>query len=523
MTAEVPNTIDLSHESAQQTIEEKLGIVQIGPLSPEQEQEREALSQYFETERTGLIHITQEELTAFKTTLGYENNHHRDRNEEIDEFMQEQILEWEDERISVSDIISQIWEFKESDVEMIETAARETLFGPEWVMKNLDLSEDARVSISTSLILAILQKLNSGETLTPEQLNMMSTQDMNTLFQTELQSLQALSATFSQREVVGPGIEKSKIDVSWNGDNNIIFSNILEGKNFFSRVIGWEINPGNLETEIESKNTQAWNPALEDDAAEILNLTRSDILGIMEKSWIEVPDPSPPPASWGAPWAAPEGVVVPPEIPTEVDKTLLEQWKESGNIFLQILATLFEAIWSYGKWMEESDTDSAEAPLSQWAIASEERDTHQEEENPGKILITFFNWLQEDFPANKENVIAELSWNSELSGKMIQALESISSDETIEVSFTHIFGNDRIDGIWSEIFRIFENADLFATLPEGTSEAQKILLLVEEYARYRNSVGVVGQTENRTTWEVYAQKRKQEWWSIDPTALEARR
>jgi hypothetical protein len=93
MTAEVPNTIDLSHESAQQTIEEKLGIVQIGPLSPEQEQEREALSQYFETERTGLIHVTQEELAAFKTTLGYENNHHRDRNEEIDEFMQEQILE----------------------------------------------------------------------------------------------------------------------------------------------------------------------------------------------------------------------------------------------------------------------------------------------------------------------------------------------------------------------------------------------------------------------------------------------
>lgn len=517
---ETPVQIDLSQDIASQGIQ----------LSPEEQASYQAYIETLEAhEREAIITLTQAELATFKASLGYENNHHQDRNEVIASFIQEQKLEGADENVSISDIMGQI---NGVDIESaaMESAARETLFGPEWIMKDLNLSESARDSISASLFLAVLEKINSGETFTPEQLAAMSSFEMSTLFASESETLQALSSTFGETEIVGPWITKSKIDISANGDANIIFSNILEGKAFFSQVLSGDINSENLENEIEAKNTQEWNPALENNVAKILELTQSDILGIMEKARMAINNPAPSTQTpdsetWVAPSTTPEGTVLPAELPVEVDQTLIEQWKESGNVFLQILATLIEAIGSFGKWLEEGTWESVSETTTPTQSETTDSSTSPEAgtETPSEKLISLFNGLQEDFPAGKENVLRELSQNPETASKMLSALESISADETVEVSFSHLFGNDRIDGVGLEVFQVFEWAELFATLPEGTTETQKIVLLVEEYARYRNSAGVIGQTEDRTTWEAYALTRKQQWWSIDLHAWEDRR
>ena len=47
------------------------------------------------------MYITREELDKFRIALEYENNHHRDRNEVIDEFIEEQVAE----EVSISELL----------------------------------------------------------------------------------------------------------------------------------------------------------------------------------------------------------------------------------------------------------------------------------------------------------------------------------------------------------------------------------------------------------------------------------
>lgn len=105
-----------------------------------------------------------------------------------------------------------------------------------------------------------------------------------------------------------------------------------------------------------------------------------------------------------------------------------------------------------------------------------------------------------------------LQKNPEALAKIRTTLEGISSKDTFETTFNEVFGKAE-NGKITNVQDVFQKYGFEKTIPEGTSPTEKILLLLEEYSRYRNSDGVRGKDTGRTSWEDWAKSRQSQNWS----------
>lgn len=500
------------------TAENKTGHIDENLLS---QWEREELEALLADEKEGIITLTQEELQELKTLISPATENpwesfietERQRGANIDQFIEEQKLEG----MSLSDLASGIEWVPPELLEAIQSQASEILFGSTGLMDGATLSESSKNSITLSLILEILDQEN------------LSLENLSQIWQEMNETFSKLRDVFHATETVWPGIQKNRIDIAGEGENNVIFSDVMSGKIFFQKIFAGEITAENVESIVESEENlrTSENPGPQDNILALQNIIRNGLENFIPReseTWNQNPTiPTPDKVRT----AGDEALA----LPAEERQTLIERLK-NGNAFERFFAILLEAFqnfWLYtdgwenteGEWDTETPTDTTdeEESRTQENTAEDpsimnlfEKIQGLNSESPTET--SFIDEIAGEGESNLEaTFLEELRGDIHLQEMLEQTIESISLQESLEESFAHIFEEGTPVRI-GEITSTFDQYGLSESFPEGTSIGQKVLKYLQEYALYRNDPEVQGKTSDRLTWQEYAQRRKAEWWNF---------
>lgn len=505
MSLEAPIQIDLSGENAQQSIEEKLGIAHIGPLTSEQQQERALLTEYFETQRAGTIYLTQGELWKLRETLAIENsvlNNPRWTTdsaytpwERLQNFMTEQILEG----LSSSDIIDGVeWENLFS-VELLDSLDRHShtlLFGNSWVFSWLEnISNTAKDHVSVSLTLSLMESLRAN----PTQLQNM----IEALPETDIAEHinQVLGERFSELSGAienNPDIE----EILWNGEQNAIFMNTETGREFFSWVLDGSITRSNMISEITRHGSRdeispsIWNI---EDIRNLLTLSREEFTDIIASGRGDVEAWESPPAWTDAPG---------PELPPEVEDRFA-RLRESKPLW-EFLAAILEFLeWlSATFWLEsvaQWNTERTEAWPGEWTPPPEVTP-------PNRVMttLTSITPVQLWNSINRERLLRSLA-DSATQTQINTLLARLIPNSNAEKTAQYLFGSET--NVFSRFRAKLEEAwfPILTTQSGEHTDIAQFQAVLEEYRLYRESDGVQWRTEGRTTWEDYIRQRTGSW------------
>lgn len=249
--SEVANQIDLTWD-----IEKQVSGIQ---LSPEQQK---SFTQFLEakkqTEKEGILIMTGEELWELRQI--FEGNAHltglsKDIQEktlegDVNSFIDTQLLE----TVELWDIYTwtPLGEFTQGErggeiKEHLSKASDNLLFGEAWLFWEIpDISPDAKYNLATSLQLALIENFTQN----PEKLALLKAAIDG--WEAEVQKLVdtfwGIQENFSQYKESLKSLSLSK-----NGEQNTLFMNPTEGKDFFKKLLAGEIQ--DIKWYIESKNT----------------------------------------------------------------------------------------------------------------------------------------------------------------------------------------------------------------------------------------------------------------------------
>ncbi len=245
MSPENPTQIDLSQENSWNSVDSSL-------LSLE---EKAMLNEKFKQETDGILYLSQQELSELKNILEWEGLNSLSQN------IQNGTIEWDvsmfiqnqkNEGLSLSDFNPENIKYA-AMIEHLEATAQNKLFWVDWVFSWLDISsETAQQSMSISFVLALLEKLNSQDTITQEVL-----QNTDDFIQWAIENLGELKKLSETMTAGGPGGEQNRLHINWNWENNTIFMNPDEWKDFFLQILNWAQTQESLEAQLEAANTEA--------------------------------------------------------------------------------------------------------------------------------------------------------------------------------------------------------------------------------------------------------------------------
>lgn len=469
MAFDTPQKVDLSQDLESQWI----------TLSEEQTANyQEYLSGLEEAERAEIIYITKAELEEFKIVLESEHNHHRDRNDIIGGFMQEQVNEW----LSSHDIIGEDPKYKET-LDSIDAYSYDALFGSDGALAAMGIHDSAKDSISVWLSLSIIEQISKQDTITKESLagfNEGKLEGFENIF-SNMELLKNL-AEASETDPEDPDFEKPKLDLTDFWRWNTIFMNPVEGKAFFNRLINSEFNAVTLEEYIEEQNSdQEIQPSFEN----LESVTKADlekIVATATKSGLLNEDGT-------------------------LNDDILEDIEEndSDNWFIKIIKALFSGI--IDMWESIGITDGNDEDTQEDIEKTQEAETVNNQK-----LLSLINSMADS--SENTQLHEMLTKNPDKLIRMRKALESISAEESFEETFTDIYGDNHVEGKISNVQKIFDEYWFSVSLPEGTSSFDRSMKLLEEYSRYRNSPQVIWKDTGRMTWAQWAEKRKSENWEI---------
>lgn len=481
MNPEAPQRIDLSQDIQKQGLN----------LTAEQENSfREYMLTLEREERERVLYMTREDLQELRDTIDassyWENDAQSMRignTRVLSEFIDKQATRG----LTLSDMLTWAEHLSDEVITLIQTESEETLFWNEWIMQGIELTDRVKSYITTALWLSVL-----------DQIKELTTRDDKSIAQllqenTQLQHIQdAFRATIPWvRPYTGKEDERIperllRIDGQW--EHNQIFMNIWDGKKFFDDVFSWSIDSrdaviqrihaANTDPEgIEAHNLQD----LTDLRRSAVDISEEDIRSAANIASQEMNEKSY------------------TDMPPEKQVSLIERWKESGNILLQILASLLE----FGKeltgntekkwdtkpntavpWLDQKQTKSLfeRIPSEQlWNI------------NPKRLEQAFQNGEY------KENIEA--------------LLKKINTNMTLDSGMKELFWEDRKFARFRELLRTAWHPKVNNS--SENSPARLFQTVLEEYVNYRTSEWVADKTTWRTTWEEYINLRKQNNWESD--------
>lgn len=466
---EAPVQVDLSQDLEAQKLWEWLTS-----------EEQTRFNEYFNAEKEGILYLTQDELTTLKSILAEDSSASHDA--DFDEFIQEQKTEW----LSSQDILSNIEWLPEGIWESLDTHAEEILFGSEWILNNLDLSDTARDNIITSLAMSALWKLSESVDFK---------WDISELFLGIVENLSLLQNVVNQRVQLPIGWEVSALLFSESGDKNYIFSDANIWKDFFDFLSGDSLSEEKIKTYIEERNLPTGSETIITNNLNGLSVwAKEDLQSILSSLWNK--------DNTDIDWDTSPTTTIDPEVlPSEDD---LDEMEEKWGLFAMFAKMIREFMQWIIKFWEES-----------WLIDDSDNKTGNSEDNPDEVEDAenenFDTSLPEDFP-NRENIIKAFEWNPDLESQVHTIIDDISPDETTEESFDNLFGtNKSYTGFLSELVVAWD----FPALQDKTlNSAQKMIAVLTEYSLYRNNI--VNETVwERTKWTLWINERKLSGWNSD--------
>lgn len=249
--SETPNQIDLSWD-----IEQQVSGIQ---LSPEQ---KESFARFLEakkqSEKEGILIITESELWELKNILDGRKElsslspeiQEKTKEGDVNSFIENQLTEtvqlWEIYGDSELGKLFQ-WPNGPKLEQQIQSAAESLLSGEKWLFWEIGgISPDATFNLSTGLKLALIESFSKS----PEKLAILKAalEGGESEVQKLVETFSGIQDNFSKyRE------QLKDINIAKNGEQNAIFMNPSEGKDFFIQLLDGKIE--NVKTYIESKNT----------------------------------------------------------------------------------------------------------------------------------------------------------------------------------------------------------------------------------------------------------------------------
>lgn len=461
----------------------------------------------FNEESEWIIYLTGQELQELKATLEatldprWELDSTRVLWESFHEFIENQKAEW----LSSSDLFE--WmeglpEWLAGLWDTLDEMSHETLFGPDGVMKDLELSATAQDNISVSLTMSSMRELQNIEGITLENFEEKSKELSETL--------NIISEVAGQTETTEQWNTpyKSILDTSQSWEGNYIFMDAVEWIKFFDWLFSWEIQESNLEAYIEDRNLPEWSTTEITHRMTVLqDVWRDELLTLMAQLqgwdidwWVETTTTG---------WTIADTIDEIDTLEPEQRESAIDRLK-NGNMFERMLAAILEAFESIGLFNENSennwDTDDGETDNEDTTEAEEVALTPEQQKN--NRLIELINNLEMPWDSL---LVEELTWDPDLARRIVLAFEWVSPEETFEETFQNLITeNNKWESIWN-MFREYWFQD---SIPEWTSYGNIALKYIEEYSRYRNSDGVRWVDSWRTTWESWATQRQAENWRV---------
>jgi len=477
MSLEAPIQIDLSQENWWEQVDDSL-------LTPE---DKAFLREQFQEAREGILYLTREEIQELRVAINATRDPRGEMwsphiaGESFQAFIEEQVSEG----LSFWDILgedNEIWE-------TIETLTQELLFWPEWAMWWLELADTPKQNLTTALRLSILDIIYGSDN--PQEL----INNPESLIAQITPQLELLRSTSQIHDPLPNGETHPRIWILGEWEQNIIMMNIAEGREFFNELLSWELDAETIEQRLEWANTQEeiTLPNISELSSETQEIL-TDIRTRMGQSgnWVWIENPPNPETLAAAIDQAPESE----------RRTLIDILKELLAAFGTMFAEMFESAWN-SLWERPENT---ETPPEEW--------TPNPEVTPTSLLLSTLNNLstRQLGRINKENLLLSLA-DSETQTRIMRLLENLLPEMNLEDTITHLFTSDRA------VFSNFQAQLVEANFPALTSEAssssplQQFEQVLQEYYRYRQSEGVQGITEGRTTWQNYARTRRSESWA----------
>ncbi len=504
MSAENLVQIDLSQENKTAHIADTI-------LTPE---EKVQLETQLAAEKEGILSLTQQELEELKSILSIERSIGQNPRwpldsafrpwETLGNFIETQKIEG----ISTSDIMSWVEGnlFTPELLDQFDTLSQDMLFGTEGIFSGLDISQKAQESASVSFSLALLEKIQTSPTQIQQLMDPATLQNPEAIGEILAsfgwENMTQIGAHFQQaQEEVRPAYQ-----IDGAGEKNKIFMDTPTGVDFFRRILSGEITLTNIHAEIDKQDAPS---PLETSLGDISILQDIGTFTPEELQALTAPvDPSST-ASDTPVIPDPEGVLAP--LNTEEAQTATERLAEMQPLG-PFLAAILEFLKGLGAVVSPESENSGEATETQSVPATDEDTPSSTPENTSSSFLSTFQALElsgED-AISRDSLLTEIQGNEVLQNQIQITLESISPDEIAIQSLQDLYGPEKkITGVSSA----FEAQWIFANTPEGTSNGEKFLTLLREYATYRNTPWVRDVTENRTTWLAYGEFRKGQGWN----------
>lgn len=482
MAFETPERVDLSNQDDIAKLKAN--------LTPA---EHARLNEYFSQEKEGIIYLTQEELGDLKQALKYENNHHRDRNEVIDEFIAEQKAEW----FSLSDILE--WqEWIPENIDTIDALAHDFLFWENGVCKDMYLSETAQDHFAGWFSLALVEFISEQEDLN----NLIDENGKLQLSENLLQALEKSMPTLlilwelSRKMIIVEtpvGSQENKsLDLLGNGETNSVIMNLWEGKDFFLKILSWEFDAVKMEEILEAGNN---SDNIKSNSGEIQTRLLEQVRDIQEKISTPDVDPKDLPQTWTD---ISETLV---DAQTAIDTAATPEEKSIWEQFLKLLEKFLQGFIWIADWNNKDNVENNKVKAKE----------NKEKIKQDNSLIEMIDALSQ----NNTDFVDALRKDPQSTRKIRLILESISPDETFEETLKDLFSwNIVMNMKWIKVWNIFDTYGFGASLPEGLNQIQITIKALEEYSRYRNAPGVKWLSSWRITWEKWAQKRQAENWKV---------
>jgi hypothetical protein len=465
MSAEAPIQVDLSQDNSWDKISDEM-------LS---NHEKKLLAEQFKEESEGIIYLTQQELDNFKNILQTQDINlgpsvNTVMGNEMQSFVTEQLSEW----LSSQDILSNIEWLPEWIWNSLDKHSEEILFGPEWVLKSLDLSDAARDNIITSLSMSVLWKLSDTSVLS---------WNISELFKWITDNLSILQNLVNQKIQLPIGWEVSSLSISAAWDRNYIFSDANVWKDFFDFISGETVSEDNIRKYIEERNLPIWSET---------NIT-NNLSGL----WIDAQEhlqsiiwviSTTDDKDRNTDWVINTDL---DNLPTEDDlDDMEEKWglfamfAKMIREFMQWIIKFWEDAWLVDDSNEEKDEPKSDTPEE---IAPTTIETWR-----GLFRTKLSEWNISPFTIWEIQKLFPEQWELTQTAKdIITTIDTISGEDNFESKFNNIFSQRE----WKETtkFEEFVKASNNTLILEWKSEWENMLSILKKYNEYRQW----------GTWELY--------------------
>ncbi len=475
MALESPIQIDLSQKNSWDQIDDSM-------LS---DQEKKLLAEQFAKESESIIYLTRQEIQDFKNILSSEIP------EIVTSELQDFVTEQKEEGLSSSDIVGEANEHAEI-LDIIDEYSKDVLFWEDGgVFSNLSIDPIAQDTMAVSLSMSILEQLANSEDIDIEEVKKSLESKNLSAFSSIVDKLEFIKTLSQDTQIVWPGKLVPRLQISDFWRKNSIFMNPNEWKLFFDNIFSAKLENTWIEAYLEDANQEEDIPKVDLSALGVE--MNENINKFIERFTPKSPEDAQDFAdalSW-----------ITPPIPEQTNSSTSP---EKGSFFdkiLKLIEKFFSGIikfWEDIAWKRNNE-NNVQTP-------SENTGANPEEVAPqtAQKIREFFTQHANDgifVGMNKESIVSLFPKSGELSEtaqKIMQKLESLPGDESLEEKMQHIFIDEvqKVDGDSSQgsVARMtrflsdmsdITDTNISLTRSDGTLNEASLLTAINAYSSYR--------------------------------------